>query len=145
VCQRRHFFTAPCVRSMAERQDLVGRHKDGSAVPVEISLSPLPHGEGQPGESGLLVTAVIRDIRARKRQEAKFRTLVENIPAVTFIAPLDQSVPELYVSPQIEQLLGFSAQEWLDNPVWWFEQLHTDDQERWNLQFSPTCSEGVPF
>src|SRR5258705_5659380 len=93
----------------------------------------------------MLATSIIRDISPRLRAEAKFRTLVENIPAVTFIAPLDESAPELYVSPQIEQLLGFTQREWLEDPVLWFRQLHPDDRERWNSDFAPTCAAGVPF
>src|SRR5262249_27507205 len=107
--------------------------------PVEISLSPLR------GEAGLLVTSVIRDVSDRKRNEAKFRTLVENIPAVTFIASLHGSASDLYVSPQIEHVLGFTQKEWLEDPVLWYRQLHPEDQENWNLVFAPTCATGVPF
>src|SRR6201999_2521515 len=56
------------------------------------------------------------EIQLRKAQ-ARYRALVEQIPAVTFMAPLDGTVSELYVSPQVEQLLGFTAHQWLNNPI----------------------------
>jgi PAS domain S-box-containing protein len=77
--------------------------------------------------------------------EARYRALVEQIPAVTFMAPLDGSSSELYISPQIEELLGFSAREWLDEPFLWFRQLHPDDQTRWTQDFARTCFSGERF
>ena len=44
--------------------------------------------------------------------EAIYRSLVEQIPAVVFMALLDKGIGEAYVSPQIEELLGFSQAEW---------------------------------
>ena len=48
--------------------------------------------------------------------EAKYRALVEQIPAVVFMAYLDKGIGEAYVSPQIEAALGFSQREWLEDP-----------------------------
>ena len=101
---------------------------------------------------GLLVVASIRDVSERKRaeaqlrkMEARYRTLVEGIPAVTFMAALDEGVNELYVSPQIEALLGFSQKEWLENPILWYTQLHPEDRDRWHDEFARTCATGEPF
>ena len=52
--------------------------------------------------------------------EAKYRALVEQIPAVVFMAYLDEGVGEAYVSPQIEAVLGFTQEEWLQDPVRWY-------------------------
>ncbi len=77
--------------------------------------------------------------------EARYRALVEQIPAVTFMASLDGGLNEVYVSPQIEGLLGFAQEEWMSSPVLWFRQLHPDDVELWNQEFARGCSTGGPF
>lgn len=77
--------------------------------------------------------------------EARYRTLVEQLPVVTFLAALDGGVNELYVSPQIESLLGFSQKEWLDDPILWYTRLHPEDRERWHLEFARTCASGERF
>jgi PAS domain S-box-containing protein len=79
------------------------------------------------------------------KAELRYRALVEKIPAVTFVAALDDTVPELYVSPQIEALLGFSQEEWLDNPFLWYRQLHPEDRHRWAVEFAQTCATGERF
>jgi formate hydrogenlyase transcriptional activator len=79
------------------------------------------------------------------RAEARYRTLVEQLPAVTFMAPLDGALAELYVSPQIEKLLGFSVQEWLGDPFLWYRQIHPDDRVRWAEEFACTCFSGERF
>jgi PAS domain S-box-containing protein len=80
-----------------------------------------------------------------KAAETRFRTLVEQIPAVTFLAVLGDGLGEIYVSPHIEQLLGFSQQEWLEAPFLWYWQLHPDDRQLWNEEFTRGCQTGGPF
>jgi PAS domain S-box-containing protein len=77
--------------------------------------------------------------------EARYRTLVELLPAITFMAVFDEGLSEVYVSPQIENLLGYTQAEWLANPVLWYQRLHPDDRERWNVEFARTVASGEPF
>ena len=77
--------------------------------------------------------------------DLRYRTLVEQIPAVTFLAVLGEGDNEIYVSPYIEQLLGFTQQEWLENPFLWFSQLHPDDRALWHDVFARGVQTGGPF
>ena len=43
--------------------------------------------------------------------EAKYRALLEQIPAVVFMAYLDRGIGEAYVSPEIQSVLGYSSDE----------------------------------
>jgi PAS domain S-box-containing protein len=77
--------------------------------------------------------------------EAKYRALVEQIPAVIFMAYLDRGIGEAYVSPQIEASLGFSQAEWLEDPVLWYQQIHPDDKDRWSTEASTMFLTGKPL
>lgn len=65
---------------------------------------------------------------------AKYQSLVEQIPAVVFMAFLEKGISEAYISPHIDAILGFSREEWLEDPVRWYRQIHPDDRGRWNLE-----------
>lgn len=77
--------------------------------------------------------------------EAMYRTLVEQIPAVVFMAYLDRGIGEAYVSPRIEQSLGFTREEWLEDPIRWYSQIHPDDQQRWSIDAAEMFSTGKPL
>jgi PAS domain S-box-containing protein len=59
-----------------------------------------------------------------------YRTLVEGVPAILYIDRPDELSTNLYTSPQIEPILGFTVDEWRDDPELWRRQLHPDDVER---------------
>jgi PAS domain S-box-containing protein len=77
--------------------------------------------------------------------EAKYRALVEQIPAVVFMAYLDKGIGEAYVSPQIETALGFSQSEWLEDPVRWYQRIHPDDKMRWSEEAAEMFLSGKPL
>jgi PAS domain S-box-containing protein len=77
--------------------------------------------------------------------EDRYRVLVEQVPAVIFMASLDGGTGEAYVSPHIEHTLGFSQEEWLDDPIRWYQQIHPDDRARWSLEAADTFFTGKPL
>lgn len=77
--------------------------------------------------------------------EAQYRTLIEQIPAVVFMVYLDRGVGEAYVNPQIETMLGFSREEWLEDPVRWYERIHPDDKFRWSAEAAEMFLSGKPL
>src|SRR6267142_1557215 len=77
--------------------------------------------------------------------EARYRTLVEQIPAVVFMAYIDQGIGEAYVSPHLEALLGFTQEEWLGDPVLWYQQIHPEDKSRWSLEAARMFLSGEPL
>ena len=106
-------------------------HQDGSWRWLESVGTNLT---GKPGVEGYVINS--RDITRRKEAEERlreaerrFRMLVEQIPAVTYIDPVDEPETSLYTSPQIEQMLGYTPEEWQTEKLW-PQRLHPDDRER---------------
>jgi two-component system, cell cycle sensor histidine kinase and response regulator CckA len=68
---------------------------------------------------------------ARFREaEEMYRTLIEQVPAVAYIADYGDAGKWHYISPRIESMLGYRAQEWTQNPHLWLDSIHPDDRER---------------
>jgi PAS domain S-box-containing protein len=59
-----------------------------------------------------------------------YKTLAEGVPAILYIDAPDEESTNLYTSPQIEEILGYSPEEWINRPGMWLELLHPDDFER---------------
>jgi two-component system cell cycle sensor histidine kinase/response regulator CckA len=84
-------------------------------------------------------TAALRD------SEQRYRALVEQLPAITYMAEFGENGRWLYVSPQIESLLGFTLIEWLADPALWHRQLHPDDRERVLARERESARTGEPL
>ncbi|MFY9733399.1 MAG: PAS domain S-box protein [Candidatus Acidiferrales bacterium] len=90
-------------------------------------------------------TAALRWIQPPPSLEARYRALVEQIPAVIFMAYLDKGIGEAYVSPQIEAALGFTQDEWLEDPVRWYDRIYPDDKQRWSAEAAEMFLSGKPL
>ena len=85
-----------------------------------------------------------RELRAA---EERYRSLVERTPAVTYVWETAASASDAvyFTSPQIEELLGYTAEEWDSGPDRWEESVHPDDRERALAATRRCIAEGVPF
>jgi diguanylate cyclase (GGDEF)-like protein/PAS domain S-box-containing protein len=104
--------------------------RDGEELPVEVHI-------GRIEAATPLLVLTLRDRTeleagraARFEAEAKYRALVEHIPAVVYLDPVDENSESIYVSPQVVELLGISQDEWLTNPYAWRHHVHPDDIDR---------------
>ena len=59
-----------------------------------------------------------------------YRRLVERLPAIVYAAELGEHGRWRYVSPQVEEITGYSQEEWLADPGLWAKLIHPDDRER---------------
>jgi PAS domain S-box-containing protein len=73
-------------------------------------------------------------VRTARAAETRYRTLVEQLPAVTFVDEVVAGDPytihPVYVSPQVESLLGFPAERWFGEVSLWRSILHPEDRDR---------------
>ena len=81
----------------------------------------------------------------REESEIRYQSLVEQLPAVTYAASLDPDAPTLYVSPQIETVLGFTADEFYVSPSRWRRQLHPDDRDAVLEKLAQALEYDTPF
>ena len=146
--------TAQDTSPTAQRESVADA--DGQAILAELASALFPSGTGnldqvtwpdagkQPPDQTVQTPVELAETR-RRAAELRYRTLIEQIPAVTFMAVLGEGENEIYVNPYIEALLGFTQRQWLENPFLWYSQLHPDDRALWNEEFARGCRTGGPF
>ncbi|MHB8526218.1 MAG: PAS domain S-box protein [Candidatus Acidiferrales bacterium] len=105
---------------------------DGTLVDVEVHAAPLMLQGKLAG-----IFAVYEEITERKRAdeqlraaESRYRQLVEQLPAITYVAEFGTNGNWEYVSPQIASFLGFSQSEWLSANGQWLRQVHPEDRKQ---------------
>jgi len=107
---RQAYWQAPLRRPMALHLELTGRRRDGTELPVEISLNPVTTAQG------MVVVASIRDVSERRALEQALRKseslshgLVEQAPDAVFIADIGGRYLEVNVPAC--RLLGYTREE----------------------------------
>lgn len=130
---------------LGARLEIDAIRSDGREFPAELVLSRVAV-DGPP-----LFTACLRDVTRRKAQDeqlretvAKYRTLVERLPLATYVNELGWPIKTTWISPQIEEMLGFLPEEWYA-VGFWEERVHPDDRARMLAEAERTHESGEAF
>jgi len=128
------------------------RRRDGSIGWASANARVLRDPQGEPiGFEALLTDATERKLaeRALREAEERYRTLVEQIPAVTYVGRVDPTDPwgyiPVYVSPQVLPLFGYTQEEWLAGEEVWARTLHPEDRDRVLAEVERTDRTGDPL
>lgn len=120
------------VRSGAELPYVAeGLRKDGSRVTAELAGRTIEY-RGQTARVSFVhdLTDLLAAQDAVRQAEERYRTIVENVPAVTYLWDPNSDAENAaapFVSPQIERLTGYTVAEWQSSPGLWFRSIHPDD------------------
>ena len=107
------------------------RRKDGTEVPVEIHVGEVEGSEGRYLVMALRDVSAVHALEASRFQTAaKYEALVEGIPAITYIDPVDENEFSIYVSPQVNDMLGIKQEQWLSDHYAWRKHVHPDDVDK---------------
>jgi two-component system, cell cycle sensor histidine kinase and response regulator CckA len=88
-------------------------------------------------EESRRVTAALREA------ESKYRQLVEQVPAISYVAEAGAQGRFLYLSPQVKTILGYEPEECVTDPAFWWNHLNPEDHPVALLE--DTWQAGVPF
>jgi two-component system sensor histidine kinase/response regulator len=77
--------------------------------------------------------------------ETRYRALVEQLPLVTYVSSIDKPGFSAYVSPQIEDMLGYTPEEWLETANLFWRVLHPDDVDRVRTEHRQGYESGGSF
>lgn len=78
-------------------------------------------------------------------RENQYQLFLENIPTITYINDISLEARTLYVSPQVENLLGYSSNTFLQDPMLWMKIVNEDDVEEVLLKNELSVRTGEPF
>ena len=98
-----------------------------------------------------LATVIGMAIQRRKSEELlkgaehEYRTLVDRLPVVVYVAEPGGTGSWTYVSPQISNLLGYTPAEWTSDPGLWISRVHPDDRERVSAAEERCARDGEPL
>jgi PAS domain S-box-containing protein len=122
--------------------------KDGHEVWIHDQATLVRDPEGRPAfwQGFMLDITEQKQAEGRAREgELKYRSLVENIPAVTYVEAVDQNLVDFFMSPQLKSVLGYTPEEWAASEDFWDSRIHPDDLEAVREEDERTDANSEPF
>ncbi|WP_447591443.1 PAS domain S-box protein [Aquipseudomonas campi] len=111
-------------------REVEGRRKDGSLVPIRLAIGKA----NIPGQT--VYVGFISDIterksmeRALRESEQQYRSLIRNIPGVSFRCLLDENWTMLFISEAVEKLTGWPPEIFVEGTLHFADLMHPDDRE----------------
>jgi PAS domain S-box-containing protein len=130
---------------LGARLEISALRSDRRSFPAELAITRVD----VPGP--LLFAVSLRDVTKRhqheerlRQAEAKYRTLVEQLPLATYVNSVGLPLQTTYMSPQIERMLGYPVSKWLE-PGFFITVLHEEDRERVSAEVIRTHQTGETF
>ena len=130
---------------LGARLEIAALRSDHRSFPAEVAITRVD----VPGP--MLFAVSLRDVTKRREREerlreteAKYRTLVEQLPLATYINSIGMPVQTTYMSPQIEAMLGYPVSAWLERDFF-LSVVHPDDRERVVAEVESTHRTGEDF
>ncbi|MDP9295676.1 MAG: PAS domain-containing protein, partial [Actinomycetota bacterium] len=122
---------------------------DGSVTWIRDLVHVVRDDDGSPRRlRGLMVDVTrqkLTELRLREA-EGKYRTLVERLPAIVYTEDGSAAINTVsYISPQVERLLGYSAEEWMRDAELWGRIIHPGDRARVMMQNERALKSASPF
>lgn len=88
---------------------------------------------------------LLREQAALYQAEIRYQSLVERTPAVVFLDAADEAETTLYISPRIEELTGYTPEEWRGDLNIWLNLIHPEDRKRIEKRDQRTHEQGERF
>jgi two-component system phosphate regulon sensor histidine kinase PhoR len=105
------------------------RRRDGDVFSASVTV--IPSAEAP---EAIVVARDVGELRrttdALRSAEAKYSSLTEHLPVVTYVRPFAGDRKTTFVSPQIDRLVGYTAEQWLADPSLFLRLIHPDDRDR---------------
>jgi len=109
------------------------KHKNGTTFPVELSVVPVRSPTGK----AIGFMALGRDISERQYLRKKLEnthkeleTLMNSTSAILYVASTEDNYPVIYITQNVEEITGFKPDEFLSDPDFWREHIHSDDRHK---------------